>query len=139
MLDVEDVLTLGKVNNIGYSRDIGRTSVIGGKIWMTFGDTFIKNHQDECLGMTNHTVASIPYPNDPVRSRYLEFEQNGWINSFIPFTEDEIAFEHEQSLRPENERIRCTFWSFGGMVEDPDQKNQGYVWFELGHNVRLPT
>ena len=116
------------MNGIGYSRDIGRSSIIGNRAYVQFGDTFCKNHAGEFLGIVNHTCALIPRDGQPTDTQYQKFTSDGRVRQFIPLTDQEESCEDAGS--PPG---RTTLWSFGGIAED--QPGLGWTWFEKGRAV----
>ena len=114
-------------SNIGYSRDIGRSSMLKGQWYYMFGDSFIKNRSGEFIGVQSTTAAVVPNCDCPLESTYLNVLENEMVDAFIPLTKNEHALESvtwEDSSKP-----RVTLWAFGGMVEI---LNNGWVWFQKG-------
>lgn len=114
-----------------YSRDVGRTSSIGGRIFWQFGDTFCKNLAGEYVGLVAHTVADLLDERYPQMTAYAEFDARDCAKLFIPFTEEEAQLD----ANSESPMGRPTLWGFGGMVEDSAEAGTGWSWFELGRVV----
>lgn len=107
-------------NGIGYSRDIGRSSVFAGHCYYMFGDTFCKNRQGFFVGVTNNTVAIIPNRAEPLETQYLDIKSDGRVEPFLRLTEDEILME--------NGGDRVMLWAFGGIVET--MPGVGWIWYQ---------
>ncbi|KAI9813219.1 MAG: hypothetical protein M1826_002535 [Phylliscum demangeonii] len=128
---VTDVEILGyvvDVNDIPYSRDIGRSSILGDKVFYQFGDTFCKDRKGDFVGTVCHTCAAVPNLMQPTSSRYTDIQSNGIVAQFIPFTANEVAFEEKH----DENHGRVTLWSFGGIAEDTPASGRGWCWFEIG-------
>lgn len=120
---ISSITTLGyisDINNIGYSRDIGRSFTLGGHHWIVFGDTFCKNTAGDFVGITNNTTAIMHDPGNSLASEYLEIEKDGMVKPFVPFQCGEVPSAESGD--------RVTLWNFGGLVELEDRT--GRVWFE---------
>lgn len=121
---VESVKILGyikDVNDIGYSRDIGRSSILGGHTYYIFGDTFCKDEKDEFVGLTSNTVAIVPDKHTPLASAYLDFQENGLVNALLPLDESE--------RRLEEQGVRVILWAFGGIAET--RPDLGWCWYQV--------
>ena len=121
---VEQIEILGyiqEVNGIFHSRDIGRSFELFGKVYLKFGDTFCKNSNGEFVGLANNTVAIIEDLDQPLKSKYLEVEENGFIKPFIELTAEEKQLE-DQIMG------RVVLWAFGGVVEMQD--GTGRLWYQ---------
>lgn len=121
---VESVEILGYVkdfNNIGYSRDIGRSSILGGYPYFVFGDTFNKNNKDQFVGLSTNTAAFVPDRGDPLRTEYMDIQENGKVNEFIPLNES------ERGLTEKN--VRVMLWAFGGIAETVP--NVGWTYYQV--------
>ena len=121
---VESVEILGyikDVNEIGYSRDIGRSSTLGGHCYYVFGDTFNKNDRGEFVGITSNTVAIIPDKANPLRTAYMEIQEDGMVNALIPLNESE--------RRLAMQKVRVILWAFGGIAET--RPGLGWTWYQV--------
>lgn len=121
---VENIDSLGyveEVNGIFHSRDIGRSFELFGKVYLKFGDTFCNNSNGTFVGLANNTVALIEDPNQPLKSKYLEVEEHGFIKPFLQLTAEEKQLE-EQKMG------RVVLWAFGGVVEMKD--GTGRLWYQ---------
>ena len=121
---VEQVETLGyieEVSGIFHSRDIGRSFELFGNIYLIFGDTFCNDSDGNFVGLANNTVAIIENADKPLKSRYLETEENEFIKPFIPLTLEEQQLEKEK-------KGRVALWAFGGVVEMED--GSGRLWYQ---------
>lgn len=110
------------------SRDIGCSSLLGERIFFTFGDTFCKNYNGDFRVVVSHTCASVPDKHDPTTTKYLALDKEGQVASFIPLTEAEKDFDKRH-------KGRYTLWSFSGIAEDPTNVGTGWCWFEIGQCV----
>ena len=110
-----------EVNGIFHSRDIGRSFELFGNVYLKFGDTFCNNSNGEFVGLANNTVAIIEDTSQPLKSQYLEVEENGFIEPFIQLTYEEQKFE-------EKKEGRVVLWAFGGVVEMED--GTGRLWYQ---------
>ena len=121
---VEQAKILGYVeesSGIFHSRDIARGFQLFGNTYLMFGDTFCNNSNGEFVGLANNTVAIIEDTNDPLKSKYLEVEENGFIKPFIPLSAEEERLEDEGLGR-------VVLWAFGGVVEMDD--GTGRLWYQ---------
>ncbi|KAM0798070.1 hypothetical protein BDR22DRAFT_891591 [Usnea florida] len=121
---VEQVETLGyisEVSDIFHSRDIGRSFELFGHVYLIFGDTFCNDGDGNFVGLANNTVAIIQNSDQPLKSKYLETEENGFIKPFIPMTPEEQQLEAEK-------KGRVVLWAFGGVVEMKD--GSGRLWYQ---------
>lgn len=121
---VEHTEILGYVeeaNGIFHSRDIGRSFELFGKVYLKFGDTFCNDGKGEFVGLANNTVAIVEDPSQPLKSKYLEVEENGFVKPFIQLTAEEKQLEQQ-------ELGRVVLWAFGGVVEMED--GTGCLWYQ---------
>lgn len=118
---VENLGYVDEVNGIFHSRDIGRGFELFGKVFLKFGDTFCNDINGEFVGLANNTVAIIGDKGQPLKSKYLEVEDNGFIKPFIPMTSEEQQLE-------ESKMGRVVLWAFGGVVEMGD--GTGRLWYQ---------
>ncbi|KAL9102345.1 MAG: hypothetical protein Q9163_002495 [Psora crenata] len=102
---------LTDVNQIGYSRDIGRSFTLGGRIYHIFGDTFCKNSGGEFVGLVSNTASMVMDKTKPLESSYLCIEENGMVEPLLPLIDEEIRLQQEQPKQ------RVTLWNFSGVVE----------------------
>ena len=110
-----------EVNGIFHSRDIGRSFELFGKVYLEFGDTFCNDNNGDFVGLANNTVAIIEDTDQPLKSKYLEVEENGFISPFIKLTPEEQQLE-------DNKMGRVVLWAFGGVVEMKD--GTGRLWYQ---------
>lgn len=117
------------VNGIGYSRDIGRSSALGGRIYYTFGDTFNKNKDGEFVGLSCNTVSMVLDIERPLTTAYLDIEENGMVKALVPLNESERLIEKD-----ETEKVRIILWMFGGIAET--RPDLGWTWYQVAeiHN-----
>ena len=121
---VVKVIILGyvkEVSGIFHSRDIARGFELFGNVYLKFGDTFCDNSNGEFVGLANNTVAVVPDTTQPLKSKYLDVEENGFIKPFIQLTSEEQQLE-------EKKEGRVVLWAFGGVVEMSD--GSGRVWYQ---------
>lgn len=107
-------------NRVGYSRDIGRSSLFAGYWYYVFGDTFCKNRQGDFVGMTSNTVAIIPNTAEPLETQYLDIKPDGIVQPLIPLNEAETLLELGG--------VRVVLWAFGGIVETVPEV--GWIWYQ---------
>lgn len=98
-------------NGEGYSRDIGRSFELGGKLYYLFGDTFCKKN-GEYVGLQNNTCAIIPDIEQPLQSKYLDIKDNGIVQPLVPFNDKE-----RNMIDSDDDCERITLWGFGGVCE----------------------
>lgn len=121
---VDEIEILGYVeeaNGIFHSRDIGRGFELFGNIYLKFGDTFCNDSNGKFVGLANNTVAIIEVKTQPLKSKYLEVEENGFIKPFVQLTSEEAQLE-------KNNKGRVVLWAFGGVVEMKD--GTGRLWYQ---------
>ena len=123
------------VNDISYSRDIGRPFHLFGNTYLYFGDTFCKNANGDFVGCMNNTVAIVPDKKQPLATSYLEIEEDGMVRPFIPLNEEEVNFE-------KSGKGQIKLWAFGGVVQIDDVT--GVTWYQKsiyreGHSEYLGT
>ena len=121
---VDEIKILGYVeeaNGIFHSRDIGRGFELFGNVYLKFGDTFCNDSNGKFVGLANNTVAIIEVKTQPLKSKYLEVEENGFIKPFIQLTSEETQLE-------KNNKGRVVLWAFGGVVEMKD--GTGRLWYQ---------
>ena len=126
-----EVIDIGHVDHVHdtsgtyYSRDIGRSSVIGGRVFYQFGDTFCHDDQDLPVIVSN-TTAVVEDLQNPFRTSYTSFMPNGVVKPLLELNDEERA--HEEETKNQEYRARITLWQFGGIVEtDP---GKGLLWYE---------
>jgi hypothetical protein len=127
---LENIEILGYVDdasNIGYSRDIGRSAILKGRVYYMFGDTFCKNKKGEFIGVQSTTSALVPDKSQPLSSTYLTWQEDGLVDNFVPLTEAEHRLE--KIVWNDKTRPRVTLWAFGGMVET---LGAGWLWYQKG-------
>ncbi|KAI9672372.1 MAG: hypothetical protein M1817_003394 [Caeruleum heppii] len=115
-------------NGVGYSRDVGRSSVVNNRVFYQFGDTFCKNDHGDFVGIVSHTCARVVLPTHPLHTEYYKIEPSGLVQCFIPLTEREKEFDRQGTAQG----TRTTLWSFGGIAEDGPGADKGWCWFEKG-------
>ena len=113
------------VSNTGYSRDIGRSSMLRGRLYYLFGDTFVNNHRGDFIGIQSSTAAIVSNPSHPMIGKYLNLQENEMVDALIPLTENEQALERKNW--EDGSAPRVTLWAFGGMVQ---VLNLGWLWFQ---------
>ncbi|KAL8903016.1 MAG: hypothetical protein Q9207_004223 [Kuettlingeria erythrocarpa] len=119
---VKDVEVLGYVeppNQPHFSRDIGRSFTLGGRIYYVFGDTFCND-----AGISSNTVQWVPDHTKPQNAYYLKQEKNGLVIPLIDLNDD----EKEELTYPMNKDRRIAFWCFGGVVEV--SPGVGWTWYQ---------
>lgn len=117
---VEGVKILGyveEVSGIFHSRDIARSFELFGNVYLKFGDTFCIDNKGEFVGLASNTVAVIQDKTQPLRTKYLGVEENGFIKPFIQLTPEEQQYEG-----------RVVLWAFGGVIKMDD--GSGRVWYQ---------
>ncbi|KAI9821126.1 MAG: hypothetical protein M1827_003860 [Pycnora praestabilis] len=128
--------TLGYVfdnNKRGYSRDIGRSSRLGGRIYFSFGDTFCKDSAGQFVGIANQTIAlAINAARNPTETEYQRIEEDGMVVPLVPFTEEEVEFNRAHHADNGGDGGRITLWMFGGVVEEQLGCGYGHVFYEKG-------
>ena len=120
--EIENIYTLGYVDTPGrpyYSRDIGRSFTLGGRIYYIYGDTFCND-----AGISSNTYQVIPDHTKPRDAYYLSVDATGLVHPLIEVNEDEVRFLKS----PGNEKKRIAFWCFGGVVEI--SPGVGWTWYE---------
>ncbi len=113
--------------NIGYSRDIGRSSIFKGRVYYLFGDTFCNNKDGEFIGIQSSTSAVVLDKSKPLKSTYLACQEDGLVDQLVPLTEAEHRLE--KTVWKDNTHPRVTLWAFGGMVE---ALGNGWLWYQKG-------
>ena len=125
---VESVEKLGYVmdsNKRAYSRDIGRSAVIGGRCYYIFGDTFCKNEQGLFCGLQSNSVAKAA-KGAPLINHYLGIKPEGLVDPLIPLDDEEKQLQN--TVLPLQEKYRVCLWCFGGIVET--SPGVGWLWYE---------
>ncbi|KAK9456933.1 hypothetical protein V1511DRAFT_495702 [Dipodascopsis uninucleata] len=118
--------TLVDVNGHKYIRDIGCSSTLRGvPIWL-FGDTFPHNAKGQMIGLITSTAA-MGNPKEPTKSKYLDIDRDGRPVQFIPFTDEEQAFNKQNSSGGAK---RYFLWSFSKIVEV--EPGEGWIFFTKG-------
>ena len=112
---------IDEVNGIFHCRDIGRAFELFGNVYLTFGDTFCNDSNGKFVGLANNTVAIIKDTSQPLKSQYLETEDNGFIKPFVRLMSKEQLFEKDG-------KGRVVLWAFGGVVEMKD--GTGRLWYQ---------
>ena len=127
---VDKIEVLGYVNdtsNIAYSRDIGRSFILNGRVYYMFGDTFCKTKKGVFVGIQSTTSSIVCDESKPTESTYLTKQEDGLVDPLVPLTEA----EHRKEKIPwkDGTRPRVTLWAFGGMVES---LGFGWLWYQKG-------
>ena len=124
----DPVLVLGYIrdkNGIGYSRDIGRSSIFAGRCYYIFGDTFCKNDRGDFVGISSNTIAVMSDKVNPLETKYLDIQEDGdkegMVQEFIALNEDE-----KRRMRENNSRM--VLWAWGGIAET--QPEVGFIWYQ---------
>ena len=120
---------LKDTSGIGFSRDIGRSSLFKGRVYYIFGDTFCKNEEGEFLGVQSTTYSLVQDKSQPMDSTYLHRQEDGMVDALIPLTEHEHRKEKVHYGRGKDRDPRVTLWAFGGMVE---ALGYGWIWYQKG-------
>ena len=116
--DIQGYLT--DINQIGYSRDIGRSFTLGGNLYYVFGDTFCKNKSGVFVGLRDNTASMVIDKSKPAESSYLDIREDGMVEPLVPLNDE------EKELQKNHPEQRVTLWCFGGVVEiDP---GIGLLW-----------
>ncbi|KAL9615371.1 MAG: hypothetical protein Q9167_000199 [Letrouitia subvulpina] len=111
--------TIGYVNEPKtprFSRDIGRSFLLGERIYYMYGDTFCND-----AGLVSNTYQLVKDRRRPIDAIYLSSNENGLVSPLLKLTEEEEELE-------KNSDIRIALWCFGGVVEV--SKGIGYVWYQ---------
>ncbi|KAL9601773.1 MAG: hypothetical protein Q9219_002263 [cf. Caloplaca sp. 3 TL-2023] len=119
---VEHIDNRGYVNSPGYpeySRDIGRSFILKGRVYYLFGDTFCND-----AGVSSNTYQLVPDRTKPTHAYYLSHGKDGYILPLIPQRDDEQAILNS----PGHEEDRFAFWCFGGVVEN--NSGLGWMWYQ---------
>ena len=125
------VIEISHVNHVHdtdgtyYSRDIGRSSLIGGRVFYQFGDTFCHDTQGNPVIVSN-TTAAVEDLRNPFHTSYTSFLPNGVVKPLLELNDEERAREEE--TKSQEYRARITLWQFGGIVETNPGK--GLLWYE---------
>ena len=85
-------------NGLGYSRDIGRSFSLNGNNFYIFGDTFCKNPAGDFIGISNNTAAILPDKEKFCHSRYLEFNDDDTVKTFVPLTAEEKKLQRDTGM-----------------------------------------
>ena len=116
------VKNLGYVNSASepfYSRDIGRSFMLDGRIYYMFGDTFCND-----AGISDNTYQVVPNIERPTEAFYLTSSANGHVAPLIKKTIEDDSF----LAQPENRGKRLAFWCFGGVAEV--SRGVGWLWYQ---------
>ena len=125
------VINIGRVHHVHdtngtyYSRDIGRSSVIGGRVFYQFGDTFCHDNEGTPVIVSN-TTAAVEDPQRPFHTNYTSFRPDGVVKPLLELNDQERAREEE--TKDQEYRARITLWQFGGIVET--EPGKGLLWYE---------
>lgn len=120
--EIENVMMLGYVDAPShpfYSRDIGRSFILDGRVYYQYGDTFCND-----AGVSSNTYQVVPDPSKPRDAYYLSCDRNGFVLPLINLNEEEVRFLNT----PGNEGKRIAFWCFGGVVETTP--GIGWTWYQ---------
>ncbi|KAI4216529.1 MAG: hypothetical protein LQ351_001018 [Letrouitia transgressa] len=101
-------MAIGYVNALDeprFSRDIGRSFILGGRIYYIYGDTFRND-----AGLVSNTYQLVKDRTRPTDAIYLSVDENGLVKPLLELTQEEEALE-------KNDDIRTALWCFGGVVE----------------------
>ncbi|KAL8763973.1 MAG: hypothetical protein Q9184_000416 [Pyrenodesmia sp. 2 TL-2023] len=119
---IKDIEMLGYVeppDQPHFSRDIGRSFSLDGRIYYMFGDTFCND-----AGLSSNTVQWVPDHNKPQNAYYLAKNEVGFVAPLIEINSD----ERQELTHPVNEDKRFAFWCFGGVVEV--SPGIGWTWYQ---------
>ena len=111
---------LKDVNQIGYSRDIGRSFTLSGNVYHMYGDTFCKNKDGKFVGVVCNTISKVVDNARPLESSYLEINNDGVVQPLLQLN------QAEKDLQKNNPDQRVVLWSFGGVVEI--ESGVGLMW-----------
>ena len=120
---VEHIEILGYMqedSGIFIPRDIGRSFELDGKVYLVFGDTFCKNSDGEFSGTANNTIAIVEDNNRPLKTKYIEVDENGFIKPFIQFLPGEEMLQDRTA--------RVVLWAFGGIVKM--KHGSALLWYQ---------
>lgn len=120
---VESAVTLGYLtdtNGFKYGRENGRCFTLGGRTYLTFGDSRVKYNDVHIRYMALNAVAVVRDESKPLESSYLSFQENGIVNPLITEIDGENNF---------TKKYRICLWSFGGAVET--SPGEGFMWYEI--------
>lgn len=106
---------VAETNGIFHSRDIGRGFSLSGNVYLMFGDTFCNDSNGEFMGLVNNTVAIMEDFKQPLRSKYVEYGDNGLVKPFLPLTPEEVALE----MDGKGTYISESFFPFPGPDPEP--------------------
>lgn len=120
VVNLENLGYLTDVNQNRYSRDIGRSSVLAGRCYYVFGDTFSFDN-GRFVGSQSNTAAIMRDRAHPVATEYLEFEPNGNAEALL-------QLNNQEKLEMQEINKRIAFWMFGGIVETTP--GVGFVWYQ---------
>lgn len=107
LLSVIDLGYLRDINMRGYSRDIGRSTTIGGRFYYIFGDTFCKDAFGNYCGTRSNSYA-ITSKEEPLSNHYLGIHPDGMVEPLIPLDDEEI--EIQKTVLPLGEIFRVKLW-----------------------------
>ncbi|KAL8826685.1 MAG: hypothetical protein Q9191_003648 [Dirinaria sp. TL-2023a] len=122
---VDDLGYVSDTNKRGYSRDIGRSVIIGGRYYYIYGDTFCKDENGVFRGIQSTSYA-ITSKDEPLKSHYLKIDPDGMVEPLIPLDREEQDIQ--ATKLPRREIFRVKLWCFGGIVET--SPGVGWLWFE---------
>lgn len=109
-------------NGCNYSRDIGRSFILGSRTYYIFGDTFCKTADGNYVGLQNNTASLVLDPGSPLETRYLSINDSGLVNPLVPLSQEERQIEQD------NIGSCVKLWGFGGVVEISD--GVGLLWYQ---------
>ena len=119
----ESYTTLGYLkdtNNFEYGRENGRCFTLGGRTYLTWGDSWVKDDDVSYEYIALNSVALVRDESKPFESSYQSYQENGIVNPLLAVTEAETGFTRG---------YRICLWSFGGVVEM--SPGEGLMWYEI--------
>lgn len=102
---------LTDINRRRYSRDVGRSFSLGGKIYHNFGDTFCYNAAGSYVGLQHNTASMILDRYKPTESSYQAIREDGLVEPLLRLTRE------EEQLQVDNPSQRVVLWAFGSVLE----------------------
>ncbi|KAL9122730.1 MAG: hypothetical protein Q9187_000711 [Circinaria calcarea] len=130
---IVDVRIIGKVldiDNIRFSRDIGRSFSFAGVRFYMFGDTHCTGDNGELLGIVSNNIAVVCQTSTPCFTFYPTLGDTRIVDALIEITED------EEKLWIDN-GIRVALWPYGGVLET--EPEVGWTWYEKNEIHRHET
>lgn len=111
---------LKDTNNFEYGRENGRCFTLGGRTYLIWGDSWVKDDDVSYEHIALNSVALVRDESKPFESSYQSYQENGIVNPLLTVTEAETGFTRG---------FRICLWSFGGVVEM--SPGEGLMWYEI--------